>query len=453
MIILAVLFMYLQRLRGGFVKNFIVLSLLVIAAITLFDNDTAFSETLTLPEGLRSVTQNNRLIKIALSEEAVSEADTLLARSAMLPNVNASLSQTLLARQPAAIFGPQAVPISERGFLSYSLNVQQVLYDFKASASRYEASKAVLRSKELDTKKVRGLVALNFALSYFDLLETEKMRLVAEKEVQRLESHLKDAKSLYKEGVITKNDLLQAEVRLSDSRQKLLSMRNLRSINASRLNNLLARPLNTEIVVLEADNRISAMEYDLTVSSESALKNRPEIHIIYETMNALKLDEASKEAEFFPRFFVKGSHDYTENRYQVHEANWSLTFGMSLNIFSGGSTKAELLKIRNRNAQLLEQKARVEDEVRLEVEKYYLDFQNAGERINVTKDAVEQAEENLRINNIKYKEGVGTATDVTDAVTLFTIAETNYQRALYDFRRAEAAFLYSMGSDLTEVYK
>ncbi len=434
-------------------KKFILFSLVVISALIFIDWETAFAGTLTLPEGLKSVTKENRLIRIALSEESVSEADTLLARSAMLPNVNASLSQTLLAHQPAAIFGPQTVPISEKGFLSYSLSVQQVLFDFKASASRYEASKAVLRSKALDTKRVRGLVALNFTLRYFDLLETEKMRFAADREVQRLESHLRDAKILYAEGVITKNDLLQAEVRLSDSRQKLLSLRNLRSINASLLNNLLARPLNTEIEVLETDNRMSAVKYDLRLSSESALKNRPEVQIIYETMNALKLDEASKEAELLPRLFVKGSHDYTENRYQVHEANWSLTIGMSLSIFSGGSTKAELLKIRNRNAHLLEQKARVEDEIRLEVEKYYLEFQNAGERINVTKDAVEQAEENLRINNIKYKEGVGTATDVTDAVTLLTLAETNLQRARYDFRRAEAAFLYSIGSDLTEVYK
>lgn len=434
-------------------KKFILFSLVVISVLIFIDREAAVAGTLTLQEGLRSVTQENRLIRIALSEEAVSEADTLLARSAMLPHVNASLSQTLLAHQPAVIFGPQTVSISEKGFLSYSLNIQQLLYDFKASASRYEASKAVLRSKVLDTKRVRGLVALNFALRYFDLLETEKMRLAAEREVQRLESHLRDAKSLYAEGVITKNDLLQAEVRLADSRQKLLSLRNLRAINASILNNLLARPLNTEIEVLETNSSISAVKYDLRVSSESALKNRPEVQIIHETMNALKLDEASKEAEFFPRFFVRGSQDYTENRYQVHETNWSLTFGMSLNIFSGGSTKAELLKIRSRNSQLLEQKARVEDEVMLEVEKYYLEFQNAGERINVTKDAVEQAEENLRINNIKYKEGVGTATDVTDAVTLLTLAETNLQRARYDFRRAEAAFLYSIGSDLTEVYK
>ncbi|HWR58404.1 MAG TPA: TolC family protein, partial [Thermodesulfovibrionales bacterium] len=91
--------------------------------------------------------------------------------------------------------------------------------------------------------------------------------------------------------------------------------------------------------------------------------------------------------------------------------------------------------------------------IRLEVEKNILDHKNATDRMKVTKDAVGQAEENMRINRVRYEEGVGTATEVLDAVTLLTVAETNYYRALYDSRRAESAVLYSMGKDLAEVYK
>jgi outer membrane protein len=71
----------------------------------------------------------------------------------------------------------------------------------------------------------------------------------------------------------------------------------------------------------------------------------------------------------------------------------------------------------------------------------------------VTKDAVGQAEENLRINRVRYAEGVGIATEVLDAVTLLTIAETNFYKSLYDFKRAEAGLIYSMGKDLSEAYK
>jgi outer membrane protein TolC len=130
-----------------------------------------------------------------------------------------------------------------------------------------------------------------------------------------------------------------------------------------------------------------------------------------------------------------------------------LTAGINLNLFSGGSTKAEVLKIKQQGLKLFGQRDKLIDEVKLEVEKYILDLKTAREKITVTKDAVGQAEENLRINRVRYSEGVGTATEVLDAVTLLTIAETNLYKSLYDFRRAEAGLIYSIGKDLSEVYK
>lgn len=419
-----------------------------------FAFEDVYAEVLTLPRGLNLAVQNNRLIKIAQHEEAVSGADTLIARSPLFPSINASLSQTFLASQPGAIFGPQSVYTAEKDFHSFSLSIQHILYDFSGNASRYETSMAVLKTKELDTARIRNLVALDFSLIYFDMLETEKLTSVAEKEAQRLESHLKDARHLYDSGVITKNDLLQAEVRLSDARQKLLSVKNMRAIHAARLNNALARPIKTDVLIIDIQENQAAIPYnEVERAWDTALKQRPEMMIVDETMRAFNLEEKTKESEYYPKFFVRGSYDFTDNQYQVHEGNWALTLGMGMNIFSGGSTKAGLLKIENQKLQLTEQKAKIEDGIRLEVEKYYLDMENARERIKVTKDAAGQADENLRINRVKYKEGAGTATDVLDAVTLLSVADTNYHRAIYDLKRAEASLLYALGMNLSEVYK
>ncbi|WP_333652240.1 TolC family protein [Dissulfurispira sp.] len=97
--------------------------------------------------------------------------------------------------------------------------------------------------------------------------------------------------------------------------------------------------------------------------------------------------------------------------------------GANLNIFSGGSTKAEVSKVRYKRERLFEQRNKLVDDIKLEVEKNYLDMKNAVEKIQVTKDAVGQAGENLRINKIRHEEGIGTATDVLDAITLLTMAE------------------------------
>ena len=415
---------------------------------------SSYAGVLTLSDGIRLAVENNRSIKINEQEELISEADTLIARSPMLPSVNASLSQTFLTEQPEAIFGLQTVPTAERDFFSYSLSVQQILYDFRKSAARYEASRLVLNTRRLDTVRIRNLVALDFVTGYFDLLEAEKMMLVAQKEVERLESHYRDTETMYEEGVITKNELLQAEVRISDARQRLLTAVNLRALTASRLNNIISRPLKTDLQTADVNSPsfdISAV--DLEGAWQTAERQRPEIGIVDETLTALDLEKTAVRAEYFPEIFAKGGYDYTENQYQLHEGNWSLILGMHINLFNGGGTSAEILKTGHKMEKLIEQKNKLIDEIRLEVERYILDSKTAREKIAVTENAVAQAEENLRINRTRYEEGVGTATDVLDAVTLLTTAETNYYRAVYDLRKAEAGVIYATGQDLSEVYK
>jgi len=400
---------------------------------------------------LRSTTDNNRLIKIASLNKDIASADTLVAKSKLLPSINTSFSQTFLSHQPGAVFNSQSAFLSEKDFLSYGINVYQTIYDFGGNISLYKASKTSLDVTKLDLERIKNLVALDFINAYFDLLETEKMILVAQKEVERFESHLKVAENLYAEGVITKNDLLQAEVMLSDAKQRLLTIQNMRFINAARINNILVRPINAELQVVDVPMNVPE-SIELEKAWETAVKERREIKIIDSELNILDLQETIAKSEYYPKLFAQGGYNFTENRYQFPEGNWSLILGINLNLFSGGSTKAEVSKVTYKLEQLLEQKRKLIDDIKLEVGKSHIDLKNASEKIQVTKDASNQAEENLRINKIRYEEGLGTSTDVIDAITLLSTAETNYYRAVYEFRRAQAGLKYAMGLDLVSVY-
>lgn len=411
-----------------------------------------YAEKLTLPSGLKIVTEENRLIKIKQHEASISEADTLIARSGLLPHINAYYTQNYIEHQPGTRIGPQTVYTAEKSYYTYTLSVQQILYDFKGISSLHEASKKIFETKKIELSRVKNFVALQFALTYFELLESEKMIAVSEKEKERLESHLKVTKHLYTEGAITKNELLQAEVRLSDAKQKLLTARNMKKINTSRLNNLLAKSLTSPLEIEEVTRTIP-VSFELNQAFEQAEKERHEVRIVDTTLEAVNLEGTSRKSEYFPKFFAEGKYNYLKNKYQLFEGNWSVMLGMNFNLLSGGSTKAELSKITLQKMKILIERKKLIDDIKLEVERYYLELVNAQEKVKVTKDAISQAEENLRINNIKYSEGIGTATDVIDAITLLTIAETNYYKSLYDLFRAEAGFMYSTGKDLLEVYR
>jgi len=409
------------------------------------------NNVITLSEGLRLATDNNHLIKIASISKDIASADTSAARSGLLPSINASLNQTYLASQPGARFGSVKAFLAEKDSLSYGINIYQTIYDFGANLSRYEASKTVLDVTKLDIVRIKNLVALDFINAYFDLLETEKMVLVAQEEAERFESHLKVAQSLYDEGVITRSDLLQAEVMLSDAKQRLLTMKNRRSFNSSNINNILARPIYAPVQVVDVPTGTSEV-VELEKAWDMAEKERSEIKIIDNRLRVLDFQETAARSGYYPTLFAQGGYNYKENRYEFPSENWSLILGVNLNVFSGGSTKAEVSKVLYQRQQLLEQKKKLIDDIKLEVEKNYLDLKNALEKIQVTKDAVGQAEENLRINRIRYEEGVGMSTDVVDAITLLTTAETNYYRAVYELQRARAGLQYAIGLDLVSMY-
>jgi outer membrane protein TolC len=334
------------------------------------------------------------------------------------------------------------------------VNVEQILFDFQANLSRYEASRMQFEAKHFGTVSVRNAVGLGFIVSFYDVLEADQLVEVAKREIERLESHLKDAQGLFNVGLITKNDLLQAQVRLSDARQRLLATKNLRAIRASRLNNILLRPLSAQVNVQEEPRELVAPDASsLDKSWGMALEKRPEIQIVDKTLASIDLEMASKKAEFLPKVFAGGSYAYQQNAYQLYQDNWAVIVGVNISLFEGGRTLADLQKSQQKKVQLLEQRDKLVDEIKLQVQQATLNMQDAYERIQVARDTVEQAQENLRINKKRYEVSVGTATEVLDAVTLLTVSETNHIRSIYDYRKAEAANYYATGTDLLAVYR
>lgn len=409
---------------------------------------------MNLKHGLKLVTDKSRVLKIVRYNEDIAYAEYYSARSRFFPLINAYVRQTYLANQPGARFGPQEVYTSQKEFLSYGLTLYQGLFKGGSDLYLYRASGKNLEIKKYDINRIKNLIALEFINSYLDLLELERLIRVAEKEVETLEGHLKEAMAMYEEGVITKNERLEIEVRLSDARQRLLGLKNQKAFYTARLNSMLLMPLERELRIedIEFEDKSEDSIPPLEEAWQEAMRLRAEIKIIEKEIESLGLQEKARAGEYYPELFLQAGYDYTENRYQLHEENWSLIFGVNINLFNGGATTSEINKLRYRRDQLYEEREKLLDDIRLEVKKYHTDLQNALEKIRVTEEAIRQAEENLRINRLRFEEGIGKSTDVLDAIALYALAETNYYRARYDFLRAQAGLKYAIGKDLVAIY-
>jgi outer membrane protein len=423
--------------------------LVLVLALSLLFPLTAHA--LSLEEGLKIITETGRDVMIAHSDEDAARRAVSLARSPRLPSVDLYGRETWLQYIPEAKFGTQTVPTSQDQFRAYGVKATQVLYDFGKTSSSIEAAQYGLKAREIATEQSKNQAALDFITAYLDLLEADKLLTVATEEVTRYEAHKKDTETRYRAGVVTKNEVLEANVTLADSQQRLLTAENLRTVRESKIDSLLLKPLN-DVVQPEEIQAHPAAGLTLDDAWAGAESSRAVLKELDAAIAAKEQNIQSTKAEYLPTFYVSGAYDYLENEYLVHQDNWSAIVGVNINLFSGGSSDSKIGMERAELRSLKLQRDKLLDNIRLEVKSSYLDLQSSAKKMEVTKAAVEQAEENLRLQNLRYKEGVGTATEVLDAVTLLTTAESNSWKSLYGFKRAEARLLNAAGKDLVEVY-
>ena len=406
---------------------------------------------ITICDGIAMVLKDSRLVKIALADQDAALEDTFLARSALLPHLNASVTQTYLNHQPLSKFGPETVPTAGKSSLSYGFDVYQTLFDFGKSLASLQAARETARAGQANTEAVKKIAVLEFITAYFDLLETEKMIAVAQKETESLSSYLKDIGHLYEAGAALKNDLLPAQVKLADSKARLIASRNSREVAAMRLNNILSLPIREKIRVQDVEPgppQVPVMED----AWKTAQEQRPEIALINSRIRASFLSERAKALENFPDLFADGGYSYAQNRYVVHQDNLFLNLGAKAPLFEGGAERARLNRQRALSRGLAQQRDKLMEDIQFEIEDSYLSLKDAAEKTAVAQDALAQAEENVRVNRVKFNEGSATTTDVLEAISLQTSAQTNYYNAEYETRRNYAKLMYSMGIDLALVY-
>jgi outer membrane protein len=82
----------------------------------------------------------------------------------------------------------------------------------------------------------------------------------------------------------------------------------------------------------------------------------------------------------------------------------------------------------------------------LEVQEAYISLKESEKNIGVARKSIDQAEENFRISEVRFREQVSTTLELFDAQTLLAQAKVNYYRALYGYQIAQARLQKAMGN-------
>jgi outer membrane protein TolC len=183
----------------------------------------------------------------------------------------------------------------------------------------------------------------------------------------------------------------------------------------------------------------------LPVLTKRALDQRSELKAMDRQAAALRDQAVAVRRETMPQVGLSGSYNYLQDRYLVHEDQWSVAVGVKWNVFDGGAARHRGRAVELQAASLSEQRDELALAIGLQVRQAWLDVQETSKRISVTQSAITQAEENMRVVRDRYVNGLTPHTEVLEAETLRVNSATNHANAVYDEALAGLRLKYAIG--------
>jgi len=375
-------------------------------------------------------------------DEQIAGDNVILNRSGYLPSVDFQAGYTAQL-EPQSVTTPfGSFQTQDADFAFYSLGITQTLYDFGRTASRYDRAKAGHDAVRFDGNSLKQELFLQTVTAYFRILREQKLLEAADDEVTQMADHLRIAQNLFEQGVVTRNDLLQAQVRLASSKQRRLESVNRLDNAWLNLNNQIGDSPESRYELVEETNIEPA---GLDKPAPDVVSGRAEIKAQKKILEAGDLDVKEARTGFYPELFAKAGIDYAQNDKVKEQAICSATVGLKINLFDGFATTSRYRQAVKNRTRAEERLRQLESDLALEYRTAVNDARVARQRISVTEESIKQGEENLRINKDRYQEQVGTATDVIDAQTLLTQIRTEYYQALFDYQVACARVKRAQG--------
>ncbi len=403
---------------------------------------SSFAETLeqAWAIGLKS----DHLIKAAGETTNSKAAELAVAKGKRLPTVNLGVGYLWLDDEPGAyLYGTEFSTADDKS-LSYKAIVSLPLYTHFQISSAIDAAMANLKAGKFTEAATRQKVKLKIAEAYIAVLLRKQQTEVALSHEQSLAAHTMDVKNLHDVGMVPVNDLLAAKVALANARQMLLQARNRFDLARSAYNRRLSRPLDYKVEISAIPLHYPSAE--LADLSQIAAEKRPELMAMAQQVEALQWQAKSVKAENGPQVMLRSGYDYHKNSHQVHEGAWQAMVMASWDIFDGNVAKNKGRSLQSQSRALAEQRQDLATLIQLQVRQAWLDMQESRKRVQVTKETLKQAEENLKVTRNRYKEGIGTNTEVLDAETLRTINYVNYDKAGNDAVLAVIRLRYATGN-------
>jgi len=409
-----------------------------VAVVTAAASGTAAAET--LQDAWQLAISRDNVLAAASSDVEGARASEQAARGARWPSVQASAGYTRLNASPSlevAIPGGSTFrsgPIFKGDeYVAGSVQMKVPLYAGGQISAGIDAAHHVVVGATEDQQATISALKLDVAEAYVSVLRARRALHAAESSVTSLSAHAGDVQHLVDRELVPRSDALAAHVALANAQQVRVRAENSVEITQAQYNRRLGEPLGR---APELDDRIPV---DVSLSAEpieallrQALASRSELKGLAARADSLTSQSRAEAGRLRPQLALTGGYTHFDNQILDRQDFSMVGIGFTWNLFDGGQSRNRAAALRSASRATHSRLDDLRTSIELEVRQSWLDVHEAQARVEASSEAVAQAQENLRMTRELYGAGLGTNTQVLDAVTLQIGALNNHDNAVLD---------------------
>ncbi|MDD3643516.1 MAG: TolC family protein, partial [Candidatus Krumholzibacteria bacterium] len=373
------------------------------AALALAQSPPALAaRVLSLRECIDIAVAGNPEMGAARQRLRKSESDVMSGYGGLLPDLTVDFYAGHRYYGPSSVqFDERGRPVRSEGFdyEDYTLRIGSniVIWDGGGNYARLNQAKQSREGARERFAYDSDMLTAAVIRSYYDLVRTRMLSVVAEESVEQARRNLERTEALLEVGSATRADVLKARVRHSNTRLDLIRARNRVELARTDLVALLNMP--GEDVDIDTTLAIETVRPDLDGEIEFALKNRSELQSLAHYRESARSGISAARSGWLPTVGASFGYYWSDRsmadnlNFFKEEYQWSVTGFLSLNLFdrfqTGASVKRARADLRIAEYEL----ERYELEAMREVKNLVLMIDEARERIAVATETVEQAGE------------------------------------------------------------
>lgn len=425
---------------------------LIFLFIFSFETLAEGGKEIDLQQSISIALDNNFSLK-AMEKEVESENSKKWgAFSGFLPKVNLNASR-ILAEELRAIELPMIGKMEIDFTYDYTVQVQgaQPVFAWGRIFYGYLSQTESLSGKREEYRGKREDVIKETINAYYGVLLAKELLSLTESALKTAEEHLRIVEAKFKTGEAIDFEVLRARVEVANTKIQAIEAENAYGVSLIYFRKVIGVGAESNLFPKGGieELKVYPPEEELNWFIENAIAKRPELSALRHYEKAIENGAKSVRGAFFPAFALSGNYQLETNQLS---GKWirsgSLLIGFQWNIFDGALTYNNWKALKAQKESLYFTKKEVEEFVKLEVKKAYMEVFSAIEKVNAGKETLNTAKRGLEIAEERYKAGLMTNVEVMDAQLAFKSARINYIKALYEYIVAKTSLYRALG--LTE---